>query len=88
MLFNSFDFIFFILSLYAVYLCVYAVTEKRMVSDRGMGDSIRELSPLWVLIAASLFFYSYWELSYFFLLTGSILTNYFVGSKIGNYILD
>lgn len=61
MLFNSHIFLVFLVATLAGYLTASRLDFR--------------LAKLW-LVAASLFFYGWWELSYVFLLTGSIAVNY------------
>lgn len=71
MLFNSYWFIFFFLP---VSLIIYFLLNRfRLVIA----------SKFW-LVAASLFFYSWWDVKYLPLILGSILLNYSVGAMLGN----
>jgi len=70
-LFNSAEFLFLFLPI--VFVGYFCLLNLRFVLP----------AKLW-LLAASLFFYSYWELSYLPLLVGSILFNFYV-SQILNW---
>lgn len=62
MLFNSFEFVFFFLP---VTLVVYFLLGRRQ---------LHQMAIAW-LVAASLFFYAWWNPAYLGLLVGSILFN-------------
>ena len=72
MLFNSYLFLFVFLpvSLFGFY---YLVESNN-----------KHLSILW-LVTTSLFFYSWWNPAYFFLIISSILFNYFIGRALLKY---
>lgn len=73
MLFNSYEFIFIFLPItLAVYFCLnkYRFTV---------------LAKIW-LVAASLFFYGWWNVDYIPLLVGSMVINFFLGKKLGKPI--
>ncbi len=69
MLFNSPEFLFIFLPA-TFFLYFFALRHKKVI-----------LSKI-VLIVGSLFFYGYWNPIYLWLLTASILFNYFLGTKI------
>lgn len=69
MLFNSYEFIFIFLP--TVVVGYFLLLSKRIVSG----------AKLW-LVAASLLFYSWWNPHYLPLILGSILVNYFLGSRL------
>jgi D-alanyl-lipoteichoic acid acyltransferase DltB (MBOAT superfamily) len=69
MLFNSFEFIIFFLP---VTLAVYFFLSKKRLTVAANA---------W-LLAASLFFYSWWNIKYLPLILGSILFNYTIGSLL------
>lgn len=66
MLFNSPEFLFLFLPL--------TIIVFFQISGRGY----QKIAIVW-LVAASFFFYGWWQASYVFLLTSSILFNYFLG---------
>ncbi len=74
MLFNSFEFLFLFLPLTLVGF---------FLSSR-IG---RETGILW-LVAASLFFYGWWNPVYLWLIVGSTLGNYLIGARIGAALAD
>ena len=69
MLFNSFEFIFLFLP---ITFFLYFALSKQRPAARGF------------LIAASLFFYAWWNPAYLPLILGSILFNFVVGTMLGN----
>ncbi|MBF0504246.1 MAG: MBOAT family protein [Candidatus Omnitrophica bacterium] len=73
MLFNTYSFIFIFLPI--VVAGYFWLTHKRLIIG----------SKLWI-VAASLFFYSYWSIYYLPLLLLSIFINFFVGSAIAEII--
>ena len=69
MLFNSYEFIFAFLPLtFFVYF--------------WLNNTGRQTTGKVFLVAASLFFYSWWNVLYLPLIVGSILFNYFVGLRL------
>lgn len=68
MLFNSYEFIFLFLPI--AVLCFFGIARW---SHRG--------ATAW-LVAASLFFYGWWDWHYVPLLMGSIVWNYFIGCRL------
>ncbi|MDD2839057.1 MAG: MBOAT family protein, partial [Sulfuricurvum sp.] len=69
MLFNSYEFIFIFLPItFGIY---FWLNKKRLT----------QASKAW-LVFASLFFYSWWNISYLPLILGSILFNFAIGSTI------
>lgn len=69
MIFSSPEFIFFFLPLVVTFYFLFS----RLVSF---------FSAKLFLIAASLFFYSYWNVSYFYIIAISVVFNYFIGEGI------
>ena len=69
MLFNSFEFIF-------IFLPVVLVVFYRLVHAGKQGPA------LYWLVLASLFFYGWWKPAYLYLITGSVLFNYWIGSLL------
>lgn len=69
MLFSSYIFIFCFLP---VTLILYYLSAKKLGSEAAR----------WVLVLASLFFYSWWDVRNLPILLGSILVNYFVVNRI------
>ena len=69
MLFNSFEFILF-------FLPIVLVVFYRLVHNGKQGPA------LYWLVLASLFFYGWWKPAYLYLITGSVLFNYWVGSLL------
>ena len=75
MLFNSFEFILLFLPL--TLLVYFALLRGRLtIAARS-----------W-LLAASLFFYSWWNVKYLPLILGSILFNYTIGGRLADYDAD
>lgn len=72
MLFNSYEFIFAFLP---VTFVVYFLLNRFHLTSAG---------KLW-LAGASLFFYSWWDVSYLPLILGSIFFNYFMGTTISRH---
>lgn len=71
MLFNSYPFIFFFLP--AVFVGYYALLHRRML-----------LGAKGYLVAASLLFYSWWNVTYLPLILGSMLFNYVIGNSLND----
>jgi len=71
MLFNSYEFIFIFLPI--VYFVYFFLLEKRLI-----------LGAKCFLIFASLFFYSWWNVTYLPIILTSILFNYTVGNLLAN----
>ncbi len=69
MLFNSFEFIFLFLPV-TFFVYFYLAHKKLTIAAKGF------------LAAASLFFYSYWNIIYLPLILGSIAVNYIIGTRI------
>jgi D-alanyl-lipoteichoic acid acyltransferase DltB (MBOAT superfamily) len=70
MLFNSYEFIFLFLPI--TFFIYFYLTSKRLITGaKGF------------LVFASLFFYSWWDIVYLPLIVGSVLFNFFIGSKLG-----
>jgi len=69
MLFNSFEFIFFFLPV--VFIAYFFLNKKRLIL----------VAKLW-LVFSSLFFYSWWSVSYLSLILISLFLNYIVGSSL------
>jgi len=69
MLFNSYEFIFLFLPI--TFICYFYLTHKRLING----------SKIW-LVAASLFFYSWWNIYYLPLILSSIFVNFFIGSTL------
>lgn len=72
MLFNSFEFLFFFLP---ATLLGFLLTGRRS----------QEAAILW-LVAASLFFYGWWNPLYLWLIVGSMLGNYLIGARLGRSV--
>ncbi len=68
MLFNSFEYIFLFLP---VVLALFYFLRR-----------YSDLSAQAVLVLASLFFYGYWNVSYLFLICGSVVANYLIAGRI------
>lgn len=75
MLFSSLEYLFLFLPL--TFLLYYLLLKNRLV-----------ISAKILLISASLFFYSYWNIKYLPLLLLSILVNYFCGCYLIKYYAD
>ncbi|WP_226670483.1 MBOAT family O-acyltransferase [Metabacillus litoralis] len=71
MLFNSFEYIFLFLPI--VTFIYFYLNKKRLLY----------VSKLWLLLS-SLFFYSWWNVSYLPLIVISILLNYFIGRSLSS----
>lgn len=69
MLFNSYEFLFYFLPI--VFIVYFLFLKLKFIL----------LSRLW-LIGSSLFFYSWWNVSYLPLILGSLFFNYFIGTYI------
>ena len=69
MLFNSFEFVLFFLP--ATLLLYYSLTRMSY-----------QVPARFLLLAASLFFYSWWNPAYLPLIVYSVLFNFFVGKKL------
>ena len=75
MLFNSYEFIFLFLP---ITLIIYFT-----LNSYGKNNIAKE----WLIIA-SLYFYSYFHLSYLYLILTSIIINYFIGNKLNHKNLN
>ena len=75
MLFNSYEFIFLFLP---ITLIIYFTLN-------GYGKN--NIAKGWLVIA-SLYFYSYFHLSYLYLILSSIIVNYFIGNKLNHKSLN
>lgn len=75
MLFNSYEFIFLFLP---ITLIIYFTLNRYDKSNIAKG---------WLVIA-SLYFYSYFHLSYLYLILTSIIINYFIGNKLNHKSLN
>ncbi|MGK7953939.1 MAG: hypothetical protein AB4063_01515 [Crocosphaera sp.] len=73
MLFNSYEFIFLFLPIVLLGFFTLSLFKNCV------------LSIAW-LVAASLFFYGYWNTKYLLLIVGSIVFNYFLGNLINKEI--
>ena len=71
MLFNSYEFIFLFLP---ITLIIYFTLNRYGKNNIAKG---------WLVIA-SLYFYSYFHLSYLYLILSSIMVNYFIGNKLNH----
>ena len=71
MLFNSYEFIFLFLP---ITLITYFTLNRYGKNNIAKG---------WLVIA-SLYFYSYFHLSYLYLILTSIIINYFIGNKLNH----
>ena len=71
MLFNSYEFIFLFLP---ITLIIYFTLNRYGKNNIAKG---------WLVIA-SLYFYSYFHLSYLYLILSSIIVNYFIGNKLNH----
>ncbi|WP_286083064.1 MBOAT family protein, partial [Fusobacterium sp.] len=71
MLFNSYEFIFLFLP---ITLIIYFTLNRYGKNNIAKG---------W-LVVASLYFYSYFHLSYLYLILSSIIVNYFIGNKLNH----
>ena len=71
MLFNSYEFIFLFLP---ITLIIYFTLNRYGKNNVAKG---------WLVIA-SLYFYSYFHLSYLYLILTSIIINYFIGNKLNH----
>ncbi|MHD0314096.1 MBOAT family O-acyltransferase [Fusobacterium varium] len=75
MLFNSYEFIFLFLP---ITLIIYFTLNRYGKNNIAKG---------WLVIA-SLYFYSYFHLSYLYLILSSIIVNYFIGNKLNHKSLN
>ena len=75
MLFNSYEFIFLFLP---ITLIIYFTLNRYGKNNIAKG---------WLVIA-SLYFYSYFHLSYLYLILSSIMVNYFIGNKLNHKNLN
>ena len=76
MLFNSFEFIFiFLPSVFSIYFLIFFLKTK-----------IKNILIIYLLIIASLTFYSYWKIEYLFLILFSISINFILSKLILNKI--
>ena len=75
MLFNSYEFIFLFLP---ITIIVYFTLNRYGKNNIAKG---------WLVIA-SLYFYSYFHLSYLYLILSSIMVNYFIGNKLNHKSLN
>ena len=71
MLFNSYEFIFFFLPI-TFFLYFYFLNRRLVVAAKGF------------LVFASLFFYSWWNISYLPIILSSMLFNYVVGNSLNS----
>ena len=71
MLFNSYEFIFFFLPI-TFFLYFYFLNKRLVVAAKGF------------LVFASLFFYSWWNISYLPIILSSMLFNFIVGNSLNN----
>ncbi len=71
MLFNSYEFIFFFLP-FTFFIYFYLLSQRLVTGAKGF------------LVFASLFFYSWWNLSYLPIILSSMLFNYVIGNALGN----
>jgi alginate O-acetyltransferase complex protein AlgI len=72
MLFSSFEFIFLFLP---ITFLIYFYLNKRRLTELSKG----------FLLASSLFFYSWWEITYLPLILGSMLFNFAIGNSLAQY---
>ena len=70
MLFNSYEFVFLFLPI--SFLIYFYLNKKKLVTSSKI-----------FLVAASLVFYSWWNIVYLPLLLASMLFNFFVGQSLG-----
>ena len=75
MLFNSYLFILFFLPLIIIFY--YFISSNLNTKNLSKNNCY-----IIILLVASLFFYGYWNPKYIFLITGSILFNFFLAKKI------
>jgi D-alanyl-lipoteichoic acid acyltransferase DltB (MBOAT superfamily) len=78
MLFNSFEFIFFFLPISLVGFFILGRNHKFMTQQL----------PIFWIVAASLFFYGWWNPANLPLIIGSILFNYFIGNSLSRQQLS
>ncbi|NOR57944.1 MAG: MBOAT family protein, partial [Sulfurimonas sp.] len=71
MLFNSFEFIFFFLP-FTFFIYFYLLNKRLIVGAKGF------------LVFASLFFYSWWNVSYLPIILSSMLFNYTIGNSLND----
>jgi alginate O-acetyltransferase complex protein AlgI len=72
MLFNSYEFIFFFVPV--VFLVYFFLNSQRFLI----------VAKIW-LVGSSLFFYSWWNISYLPLILVSLIFNYYIGNALNNY---
>ncbi|MEA1916326.1 MAG: MBOAT family protein, partial [Campylobacterota bacterium] len=71
MLFNSYEYIFFFLPI-TFFIYFFLLNRRLMTGAKGF------------LVFASLFFYSWWNITYLPIILSSMLFNYILGNSLNN----